>query len=183
MKNIIRLSLAILVLGATSCTDFLEVNPRTQVSELEFYQTEAEVMMGLYSVMDDVQNGLMEVFSYAFLLSDESETGGGLGEGVYKYKYDNFTYDPTTSPAWWNEWDYGIYNGVTSSNILIVKVNGSELDESFVRSIDAEARFYRALFYFYLFMGYEQFPLITGSLETSEIYSVKKVHGMRSMPL
>lgn len=174
MKKLIILSVALFSMSFSSCDDFLDTNPKTQVSEQEFYKTEDEVMMGLYAVMDDVQNGLMEVFSYASLMSDESETGGGLGEGVYKYKYDNFTYDVTTSPAWWNEWDYGIYNGVTSSNILIAKVNGSGLNESFVKSIDAEGRFYRALFYFYLFMGYEQFPLIKAPLSTSEIYSVKK---------
>lgn len=165
---------AVLTAGLPACSDFLDTNPRTQVSEEEFYKTEDEVMMGLYAVMDEVQNGLMEVFSYASLLSDESETGGGLGEGVYKYKYDHFTYDPTTSPAWWNEWSYGIYNGVTASNILIDKVRGSGLNETFVRSIEAEGRFYRALFYTYLFMGYEQFPLIKGMMPVSDIYSVTK---------
>ncbi len=175
MKKIVIILSAILSVACfTSCDDFLETNPKTQVSEKEFYKTEDEVMMGLYAVMDEVQGGLMEVFSYASLLSDESETGGGLGEGVYKYKYDNFTYDVTTSPAWWNEWSYGIYNGVTASNILIDKLNESSLNESFVKSIDAEARFYRALFYCYLFMGYEQFPLIKNMMSVSEIYTIKK---------
>lgn len=176
MKNKIILSIAVffVICCNTSCRKFLEINPQTQVSEQEFYKNEGEVLMGLYAIMDDVQNGLMEVFGYASLMSDESETGGGIGEGVYKQKYDNFTFTPTTSPAWWNEWDYGIYNGVTSSNILIAKVNASKLPESFVKSIDAEARFYRALFYFYLFMGYEQFPLIKQPMSSNEIYSVKK---------
>src|SRR5690606_2409391 len=34
--------------------------------------------------------------------------------------------------------------------------------------------FYRALFYYHLFMGYEQFPLIGDRLSPSQIYSVKK---------
>jgi len=175
MKKIILPIIALLTVGSfIACDDFLDTTSKTQPSENEFYKDEKEVMMGLYAIMDDVQNGLMEVFSYASLLSDESETGGGVGEGVYKDKYDDFTYDPTTSPPWWNEWDYGLYNGVTSSNILISKVNASNLSEAFVKSIDAEGRFYRALFYFYLFMGYEQFPLIKHHMPTSEIYSVKK---------
>lgn len=175
MKKIIfPVTVLFMLCCITSCRKFLEINPQTQVSEKEFYKTEKEVMTGLYAVMDDVQGGLMEVWSYASLMSDESETGGGIGEGVYKYKYDHFTFDPSTSPAWWNEWDYGIYNGVTSSNILIAKVNGSKLSDGFVKSIDAEARFYRALFYFYLFMGYEQFPLIKEPMASSDIYAVKK---------
>lgn len=173
MKKIIIISVLTLI-GFASCDSFLETNPRTQISEKEFYSTEEEVLMGLYAIINDIQERLMEVFSYASLMSDESETGGGMGEGVYKVKYDTFTFDPSTSPAWWNEWDYGIYNGVTSSNILIDKLRESSLDPSFINTITAEARFYRALFYNYLFMGYEQFPLIKGTLETSEIYSVKK---------
>lgn len=173
MKKTILLLIGVITCFA-ACDSFLDTNPRTQVSEEEFFKTEEEVMMGLYAMMNEVQNGLTEVFSYASLLSDESETGGGIGEGVYKYKYDNFTYDPTTSPPWWNEWSYGIYNGVTWSNILISKINQSGLSDNFVRALDAEVRFYRALYYCYLFKGYELFPLIKEPLAVSEIYTVGK---------
>lgn len=176
MKKLIILSALFLVglTSLTSCDDFLETTSRTQVSELEFYKTEDEVLMGIYACINDIQERLLEVFSYASLMSDESETGGGLGEGVYKTKYDTFTFDPSTSPAWWNEWDYGLYNGVTSANILIDKLGGSTLDRSFVNATMAEARFYRALFYAYIWMGYEQAPLIKNRLSSSDIYSVKK---------
>jgi starch-binding outer membrane protein, SusD/RagB family len=173
MKRIIIYAF-IALLCFSSCNDFLETNPRTQVSEEEFYKTKDEVNMGLASIIDDIQVRLMEVFSYASLMSDESETGGGLGEGVYKTKYDTFTFDPTNSPAWWNEWDYGLFNGVTDANILIDKLQKSSLEESFVQSTLAEARFYRALFYCYIWMGYEQAPLIKQRLQSSEIFSVKK---------
>ena len=69
-----------LALCMTSCSDFLETTPRTQVSEEEFYQTEEEVNMGMYTIINDIQTRLLEVFSYASLMSDESETGGGIGE-------------------------------------------------------------------------------------------------------
>ncbi len=157
-----------------SCGDFLDTKSKTQVSEKEFYKTESEVMMGVAAVINDIQEKLLEVFSYASLMSDESETGGGLGEGVYKVKYDTFTFDPSTSPAWWNEWDYGLYNGVTSANTLIDKLQESSLDPSFVNAVLSEARFYRALFYAYIFMGYEQAPLIKHRLSTSGIFTVVK---------
>lgn len=173
MKRIIFISIITLI-GLSSCSDFLETNPSTQVSEEEFYKTEDEVTMGVATIINDIQERLIEVFSYASLMSDESETGGGLGEGVYKTKYDTFTFDPTNSPAWWNEWDYGLFNGVTDANTLIDKLENSSLDKPFVQSTLAEARFYRALFYAYIWMGYEQAPLIKGRLKASEIFSVKK---------
>lgn len=163
-----------LTLFLSSCSDFLETNPRTQVSEEEFYKTEAEVDMGMVAIVNDIQTRLLEVFSYASLMSDESETGGGIGEGVYKTKYDNFSFDPSTSPSWWNEWDYGLFNGVTDANTLIDKLGHSSLPSTFVSAAMAEAKFYRALFYAYIFMGYEQAPLIKERLQTNEIFSVKK---------
>src|SRR3712207_2249989 len=71
----------------TACSDFLETEPASQISESEYYTTEEEMMKGLYALMDEVQIRLMEVWSYSSLLSDESETGGGIGEGSYKTKW------------------------------------------------------------------------------------------------
>ncbi|MDR0738218.1 MAG: RagB/SusD family nutrient uptake outer membrane protein [Prevotellaceae bacterium] len=163
-----------------SCNEFLDINPRTQVSSEEFYKTEDGAMKGLYAVMKEAQNRLMEVHSYSTLLSDEAETGGGIGEGSYKFKWDNFTYTPTTcfsnewytGTGWWNEWDMGLYVGIVAANILIDELERSGLDESFVRAIDAETRFYRALYYTYLFMGWKEIPLLTGQITSSDdLYS------------
>jgi hypothetical protein len=180
MKTIKYILVCLVLFGLASCTDFLEINPRTQVSTEEFYKTEDGAMKGLYAVMKEVQNRLMEVHSYSALLSDEAETGGGIGEGVYKLKWDNFTYTPTTcfsnewytGTGWWNEWDMGLYVGVVAANILIDELTRSGLSSSFVNPIDAEVRFYRALFYTYLFMGYKEIPLLTGQITSvNDLYS------------
>lgn len=171
---------ALLAGSAASCTDFLEINPTTQVSETEYYKTQDEVMMGLNAVIADVRVRLLEIWAYSSILSDESATGGGLGEGVYKVKFDTFKYNPNDCfgswgyGSWWNEWDFGIYNGVIDAALLIDKLEASTLPESFTKPIEAEARFYRALFYNYLFMGYEQFPLIKNYIKADEMYNVTK---------
>ena len=181
MNKILKvLALGMLVFTSTACSDFLEVNPRTQVSEAEFYSTEDDMMKGLYAIMNEVQIRLPEVWSYSSLLGDESETGGGIGEGSYKVKWDTFTYDASSCfgywgyGSWWNEWDYGLFNGVIAANLLIDKLAACGLNPEFVNAISAEARFYRALFYNYLFMGYEQFPLIKNYLAAREMYTVAK---------
>lgn len=181
MKTIIKLFVVgTLALATTSCSDFLETTPRTQISETEFYKTEDDMMKGLYAIVNEMQIRMPEVWSYSSLLSDESETGGGIGEGSYKTKWDTFSYDANSCfgawgyGSWWNEWDYGLFNGVVAANLLIDKLDGCNLDKSFVNSISAEARFYRALFYDYLFMGYEEFPLLKHTLAASEMYTVPK---------
>lgn len=181
MKRIYKaLLLGAALITLASCTGFLEVNPRTDVSEAEFYSDEESMMKGLYAVINEAQIRLPEVWSYSSLLGDESETGGGIGEGQWKYKWDNFTYSPTTCfgefdcGSWWNEWDYGLYNGVIAACLLIDKLAESSLPDSFVNPIMAEAKFYRALFYYYLWMGYEEIPLIKNYIKASEMYNVKK---------
>ena len=45
MNKILKvLALGARALSTTACSDFLEVNPRTQVSETEFYKTEDDMM-------------------------------------------------------------------------------------------------------------------------------------------
>lgn len=148
MNKILKvLALGAMALSTTACSDFLEVNPRTQVSETEFYKTEDDMMKGLYAVMNEMQTRMPEVWSYSSLLGDESETGGGIGEGSYKTKWDTFTYDATSCfgawgyGSWWNEWDFGLFNGVIAANLLIDKLAGCNLSADFVNSISAEARF------------------------------------------
>ena len=166
--------------GLVACSDFLEIKPRTEVTTKDFYQTEGGVMKGLYSVMKEAQNRLMEVHSYATLLSDEAETGGGIGEGSYKVKWDTYTYTPTTcfsnewygGTGWWNEWDMGLYTGVVAANMLIDELKLSKVSSDFLKPVEAEARFYRALFYDYLFMGYKEIPLLKGQITSiDDLYS------------
>ena len=138
------------------------------------------MMKGLYNILWEVKHRLLEIHDASAVLSDEAETGGGLGEGQWKYKWDNFTYTPTNCfgewgyGSWWYEWDYGIYNGVIAANILIDKLENCTLDDSFVKPLLAEAKFFRALFYDYLWMGYEEIPLIKGVLPAEEMYTVHR---------
>lgn len=174
------LLVALGIITLSSCSDFLETNPSTQISVNEFYKTKDDMMKGLYAVMNEIQIRMPEVWSYSSLLSDESETGGGIGEGFYKTKWDTFTYNANSCfgawgyGSWWNEWDFGLYNGVTAANLLIDNLDACDLDKSFVNELSAEAKFYRAFFYDYLFMGYEQFPLITHYLPVDSMYTVRK---------
>ena len=182
MKKTFRYILiaAIGALSLTACDKFLEVNPRTQVSEAEYFKTEEDMMKGLYNILWEVKHRLLEIHDASAVLSDEAETGGGLGEGQWKLKWDTFTYTPTSCfgewgyGSWWYEWDYGIYNGVIAANILIDKLDRCSLPDSFVKPLRAEACFFRALFYDYLWMGYEEIPLIEGILKAEDMYTVHK---------
>ena len=65
MNKILKvLALGAMALSTTACSDFLEVNPRTQVSETEFYKTEDDMMkvrnLGKKS-LDEVKHKLEEL--------------------------------------------------------------------------------------------------------------------------
>ena len=118
MNKILKvLALGAMALSTTACSDFLEVNPRTQVSETEFYKTEDDMMKGLYAVMNEMQTRMPEVWSYSSLLGDESETGGGIGEGSYKTKWDTFTYDATSCFGAWGVCFMWVVNGFLCCSI------------------------------------------------------------------
>lgn len=52
MNKILKImALSAMALSSTACSDFLEIDPRTQVSETEFYKTEDDMMKGLYAVI------------------------------------------------------------------------------------------------------------------------------------
>lgn len=64
-------------------------------------------------------------------------------------------------------------NGVIAANLLIDKLAGCNLNATLSIPF-LPKRAFTVPFYYHLFMGYEQFPLIKHYLATSEMYSVAK---------
>ncbi|MDR2916153.1 MAG: RagB/SusD family nutrient uptake outer membrane protein, partial [Tannerella sp.] len=172
MKKIF-LYLTIIAFSLTSCDDFLELYPKTQLNDGDFYQTEDDLLMGLYGTMNTMNHSVNRLYSTFIYLSDEGDSGGGPGEGGYGT--DLFQYDPSNCPNWWGgEWSLGMYEGIARANLLLSKMDNATLSEEAYNRIKAELTFVRVLFYYYLFIGYEQFVIIDKVILPAEMYSVKK---------
>lgn len=171
MKRILFLSMIALLFA--SCDKFLESYPKTQLNDGEFYNTQEGVMMGLYGVMNTLNNDLMTLYSTFIYISDEGESGGGPGEGGFGL--DLFQYDYSNCPNWWGgEWDLGMYKGIARCNMLLSKLDGADISPQVRERVKAEVTLARVIFYYYLFIGYEQFVIIDHVITPGEMYNVRK---------
>jgi hypothetical protein len=151
----------------------LELYPKTQLNDADFYKKESDFLMGLYGVMNIMNHDMMTLYSTFIYISDEGESGGGPGEGGFGL--DLFQYDQNNCPNWWGgEWSLGMYRGIAAANLLLSKVDDADMPSSVRDRIKAELTLARVIFYYYLFVGYEQCVIIDRVILPSEMYSVPK---------
>ncbi|WP_167607601.1 RagB/SusD family nutrient uptake outer membrane protein [Maribellus sediminis] len=174
-----RLRLYIMIAGVitlgllSSCTDsFLNVEPKTQLLDANFYKTQADAEMALVGCYDGYQ---VTVTAFSFYLTsvvaaDECLGGGGANDGRGLQLMDRF--DKSQSPADVDIFNDGwklYYTGIYRCNTLLKKLpdvvewdSGEAATDSIAKNrIEGEARFIRALEYFELVRLFERVPLLT----------------------
>lgn len=175
MKTLKRLG-KILLLGCAfplaSCDQFLELQPKGQTLESNFYQTEDDFYRGLVAVYDvlQAQGGWSMRIGLLNVASDDCHAGGSDASDQPNWvAWDAFTLTPTLGPQQllWNN----NYTGVYRANLVLDKLAQNTTIRSSVKNrIAAEAKFLRAFFYFDLVRYFGRIPLITQPLGASEIY-------------
>lgn len=159
MKKYILVLPAVLLL-AVSCSDFLSENPSTSLSEKSVYNSEEALESHIYGILSSFYGRYM-MQGY---MNEQLHTASGLlmwkgqrtqddwMEGLKFAKYS------TTAPnqGWYAE----LYAAVNCCNRLLDNLPDSPVDEGFKLQIEGEARFYRAVLYYYLVRLYGDVPLI-----------------------
>lgn len=131
---------------ATSCSDFLEVEPNDLITKENFYKTEDDFKAATAPLYNKVWFDFNDKFYY------------GLGDGRsynlyapysdYIYPFADLTETGLTGPlvsAWGS-----LYNVVQQSNNVIIGIEGSTVSETIKNKYIAEARFMRGTAYWYL---------------------------------
>lgn len=145
------------MLVSVSCEGFLDRQPLDQLTDGNFYQTEADAnraVLSVYTPMMDVEwtgKGWM----ITEIPSDNSQAGGLDPDFT---PIDNFTVAPDNAPVA-NYWAIH-YRQVVLANVAIEKIGGMTIDEGTKMEFMAEARFLRALAYFDLVRIYGGVPLV-----------------------
>ena len=173
MKNIYKLIItALIALGISSCTSFLDMSPTDKVSDKVMWEntTNAEYHVNyLYSYIYDVLMGQC-VAGQTEALTDMLKYGS--------YNYNSLCYIPseiaygaaTTLTAgyvdsymgYWGSW----YTGISKINKAIVSLRkfGQMSDEDKVR-LEAEMKFMRAFLYFDLMKRYKEIIIYDENLD------------------
>lgn len=163
LSNYIRLSaLAFLMTGFTSCTDFLEEKVYTEYDPNGMLQDQSGVdalLIGAYA-----RSRIIEYNSrnYTFLMNEfptdiAFETGGGLERDAFPFI--NFSWDVDNSflNTFWGK----MYEAIASANSVLNVTDGlTTISEESLKKAQAEARFIRAVSYYYLLNLFGPTPII-----------------------
>ncbi len=176
MKKTYILSTLVLILFSSCGTEFLELDPRGQELESNYYTTEDEIFEALVATYDVLQwqgtNGWTMKMGLLNSASDETFAGGSDASDQPSWvAWDAFTLDPFLGPqsGLWNKNFTGIYR----ANLVLEKLelNAENFSEEFTNRTVAEAKFLRAFYYFDLVRLFGNVPLITKTLGGDEIFA------------
>jgi hypothetical protein len=149
----------------TSCEDYLEEEPRTQVDINAFYENESDALAGLTGAYAQLKTGngyyRQQFLSNMFAASDQ-------GQSSFNHRDFRFGTITNADPMIEQSWIF-IYRAIKEANSVIARVPGVPvMDEELRLRILGEARFLRALHYFNLVRCYGEVPLRTEPVEPGE---------------
>lgn len=176
LSGIIIFLIAVVI---TSCSDsFLNVKPKGQSLESNYYSTPGEAYAGLvaaYSALNtEAANTYCNPLGPLNSASDDCYAGGGGPSDMNQWQAmnDMSQLTPATVPV--DMWNVN-FVGVKQSNLLLSKIDGVPgLSSSDKARYTAEAKFLRAHYYFYLVNWFGNVPLFTTPQTTDEAYAAKQ---------
>ncbi|MCL3852805.1 RagB/SusD family nutrient uptake outer membrane protein [Parabacteroides sp. GYB001] len=161
-----------LCLSLGSCNDFLDVNPKTEISEEEYFKNENEIFKALTGVYDILQAGHNDPHYYfsfcADIMSDDLNAGGGDATDLMILQVlDNFTMSPITAPhGLWNQY----YKGINRANTLIAKTPGASGNPENLSRMNTEAKLLRSIYYYWLWLYYGNLVILTENITNPDEY-------------
>lgn len=177
MKNLKNIAVtAMIALGMSSCSGFLDSEPITKLVDANYYRTEADADAALTGCYDGLQmmvggeDGINDVFLASLVMSDECFGGAGTADGNNNQMIDRF--DQGISPndiSMFNNLWIRAYKALYRCNMLLSKMDQIEWNSETKRNtIEAETRFIRAYIYFDMVRFWGPVPLVTKPLDVKE---------------
>lgn len=148
------------ITGLESCSKFLTIEPKTQVSDATLWVSEQNADLFLNNIYSGLP-GSFTTYDPPENFSDNAMSAHSWGFSTTTIK--TAIYTPDNAP---NQW--GLYNQIRKANIFIEKVGNSTLEENWKKKRLAEARFLRAFYYSLLWTNHGGVPIITEVLNLGE---------------
>ncbi len=174
IKISILASSIILMIGASSCSDWLDVRPEGEIILNDFWKTETDaqsVMAACYRGM--IQNEYIErIFAWGELRSDNVVKGSSVSETIEDVLLQEI--EPTHAYTKWTSF----YNVINICNTFLKYAPSAQAaDDNFtlesLHSMEAEVVALRSLTYFYLIRAFDKVPYITtASIDDNQNYLV-----------
>ena len=155
MKRIAYLALVLVFTSISSCTDFLEEEPKSLLTA-KYLETPSGVWSALYSTYSDLRYfyGGESALSMTVAGTDEFQKGPDGSEELNLYSNSGLLTNGQVSSTW--NWGY---TAINSANAVLEYAHSSGMPEEDADLCVAEAKYLRALWYFLLVQMYGDLPL------------------------
>ncbi|GAB3988736.1 RagB/SusD family nutrient uptake outer membrane protein [Spirosoma daeguense] len=159
------LLLATLLVGASSCANFVNLTPQDVIPVSGFYRTEADIqgaLTGAYGSMRPIYNSY---FQFTELPSDNTRTISA--SEVAHGPFDKLTWLTSFAPiaSFWNN-AYGV---IAAANITLAHADQVTFARAAAKTqLVGEAKFIRALMYFNLVRFFGNVPLVLTEITAQE---------------
>jgi starch-binding outer membrane protein, SusD/RagB family len=173
IKILLLISILILILSTVSCKkEFLDQKPTSALTELSYYKTIPELETGLVSCYAAVQSSWFELDIWVIedIGSDDADKGSTPNDmaDITEVSYSRQLSSNGILYAWSD-----FYILIARCNKVIDKSAGvsafSEEDKTKIERIVEQAKFIRALCYYYLVIDFGDVPLVTRFLNPGEV--------------
>ena len=177
IKYIALLSLGMFMFSSCS-NSFLDVAPKGQSLESNFYSNPDEAFAGLVAAYSALNTETFNTYSSTLgplnSASDDCYAGGGSSSDMSTWQaWNNYTLTPAQGPQA-DLWGAN-FTGVAKCNTILAKLDGVPgLSDALKSRYTAEAKFLRAHYYFDLVRLFGNVPLMTTALTLSDVYSQKQ---------
>ena len=154
---------AVSLFSATSCNDFIEVEPEGVINEELAMENPEKMVTSAYAMLGDCWYSYpFNLWPYGDVASDDCLKGGS-GTTDTGYHPMEIWSTLTSTPGEFDELWYRLYCAISRCNRALVSVaehGEDKLGAEKARQRDAEVRFLRAHFYFKLITMFRQIPWI-----------------------
>lgn len=165
------IAIALLGFSFSSCSDFLEQNPQTDLSENDFYKTADDILSAVNGAYSSLQEGDIYGNWYVFGEIPSDNTRNQLsGSVTTQNEFDQFYIDTQNSMIA-NFWR-AAYKVINRTNTVLGRIDGIEINTELANRYKLECKFIRALMYFNLVRVYGDVPLVLKEISISESYDI-----------
>ena len=170
-----RLTLIVLGLFAlASCDNFLAEEPKTQISVDQYFETPQDARSTVNAIY---RAGVAGFYADGSAYSGSTIMMGGYMSGLFDNEYkgqevhvqhmQDLTLDPVNMSSYFGDQWTRAYQAISRANNALKYVPETEgLSESEANRLMAEARFFRALNYFFLVRAFGDVPLVVEPYES-----------------
>lgn len=166
IKSYITILSGVVVLGLSSCSDFLETSSKTSLFDDKYYKTIEDAEMSLVGCYDgwQITSGGFPFYLAAEVMSDNcfGATGNGDGRGYQAIDRFDILESPSDANIFIDTWQ-NYYTGIFRCNTLLLKMDQiawKDKDLDTRNRIEGETRTLRALMYFDMARMWENIPLL-----------------------